>query len=101
MTQINDSQPAHPVYTFQINLETLQRYDSVQPSATQLRGNETVTEADNFKYTRSTWLCSLFPGYEFIAKKEGVQFTAYGMKAQYLKDTYCKGLPDDILKLVS
>lgn len=100
MAQTSNSQPSWPVYTFEVNLETLQRYDSVQPVATQLQGNETVVEADNLKYTRSTWLASKFPGFEFIAKKHGVQFTAYGVKAQYLKDTYVTGLPDAILKLV-
>jgi len=100
MAQTNNSQPAWPVYTFRVNLETLRRYDWVQPVATQLVGNETVIEADNLKYTRSSWLCSMFPGYEFIDDKQGVTFTAYGKKAQYLKDTYVKGLPDDILQLV-
>jgi hypothetical protein len=51
------------------------------------------------KYTRSTWLASLFPGVEFIAEKEGYVFTAYGQKAQYLKDTYTTGT-DPVLKLV-
>ena len=62
---------------------------------------QTVVEADNLKKTRSTWLCSMFPGFEFITGKDGVTFTAYGLKAQYLKDLYCKGTPEDILVLVT
>lgn len=95
------SNPTWPVYTFRVNLQTLQRYSWSLPNRTQLAGNETVTEADNLKNTRSTWLCSLFPGVEFIARKEGYEFTAYGMKAQYLKDLYVTGSPDDVLQLVS
>jgi hypothetical protein len=94
------SNPTWPIYTFEINLETLRRYDWSLPYATQLVGNETVIEADFVKFTRSSWLASLFPGFEFIANKHGVQFTAYGQKAQYLKNTYVTGSPEDVLKLV-
>lgn len=98
------SNPTWPVYTFRVNLETLNRYSWSQPYYnTQIVGNETEPEGDNFKYTRSAWLASLLPGYEFIADKEGVTFTAYGEKATYLKKTYVSvpPSPNDTLILVS
>jgi hypothetical protein len=58
---------------------------------TQLDGNQTVTEAAALNTTRSSWLCSLFPGQEMIAEKNGFQFTAYGKKAIYYKNTYITG----------
>lgn len=98
---MSNSQPTWPIHTFRVNLETLNRYSWSLPYNTQLEGNETVTEADNMKYTRSAWLATLFPGFEFIADKHGYTFTAYGQKATYLKNTYITGSPDDVLILVS
>jgi len=95
------SNPTWPVYTFRVNLQTLQRYGWSLPNRTQLAGNETSSEADNQIMTRSTWIPSLFPGVEHIAHKDSYTFTAYGAKAQYLKNMYVKGQPDDILQLVS
>ncbi len=94
------SNPTHPVYTFEVNLQVLQRYSWSLPYRTTTTGNETTSEADNIPNTFSTWLCSLFPGCEHIAHKDGYQFTMYGSKAQYLKDLYVKGQPDDLLKIV-
>jgi hypothetical protein len=94
------SNPTWPVYTFTINLETLQRYSWSLPNRTKLDGNETVSEADNVKNTRSTWLTSLFPGVEHIAHKDGYTFTVYGSKAKYIKDMYATG-PDAMLRIVS
>lgn len=95
------SNPTWPVYTFRLNLETLQRYSWSLPNRTSLAGNETVSEADIMKTTRSTWLTNLFPGCQFIAEKDGFTFTAYGMQAVYLKRLYATGTPDAILFLVS
>jgi hypothetical protein len=81
-------------------LETLNRYSSSLPNRTQLSGNETVSEANNMKYTRSTWLTSLLSGTEHVFHKHGQMFTVYGLKAKYLKDLYVTGSPDDVLKLV-
>jgi len=90
-----------PKITFEVNLETLNRQGHAVPSRTQTSGNETVAEADQFKNTRSTWLASMFPGVEHIAKADGAQIVAYGSKATYLKRTYATGLPDAILTVVS
>lgn len=94
------SQPSHPVYTFQLNLEALNRLGHPLPMRTALAGNETVTEADQMKKTKSSYLASLFPGVEMIVHKDGESFTAYGNKAHYLKITYATGLPDAVLKVV-
>jgi hypothetical protein len=90
-----------PTYVFKINLPTLQRYAWSHPNRTTLAGNETVTEEDNLKDTRSTWLPSMFPGVENLAHKHGDTFTVSGLKAVYLKNTYVKGLADDMLFLIS
>lgn len=98
------SNPTWPVYTFQVNLPTLQRYGWSLPNRTSLAGNETVSEADNQIMTRSTWLTNLFPGVGNIAEKDGFQFTAYGMQAVYLKKLYCSETPNplvDVLTLIS
>jgi hypothetical protein len=89
-----------PAITFRVNLETLNRYSSSLPYNTQLQGNETVTEADNMKFTRSTWLTSLLSGTEHVFHKEDETVTVYGQKAQYLKNLYATGLPDAVLEVV-
>ena len=96
----NVIQELWPAITFEVNLETVGRQSNVLPSSTQLVGNETSTEADNMKNSRSTWLASLFPGVEMVAHKHGYQFTAYGKKAIYYRDTYVTGSADDVLKVV-
>lgn len=86
------SNPTWPVYTFRVNLNTLNSTSTLFPY--------TQSEAAQFKYTRSTWLATMFPG-AMIADKEGDTFTAYGLQAQYLKNLYVTGSPNDVLQLVS
>jgi hypothetical protein len=99
--QTSNSQPPYPVMVFQVNLQTLQYYSWCLPNRTYLEGNETVTEAANMKYTRSTWLPSLYSGVENLVHLEGNTITAYGEKAVYLRNTYATGKPDAVLVLVS
>lgn len=95
--------------TFQVNLETVgYPTGTLQPSRTTLDGNETVTEADNMKNTRSIWLPGLKKNnYEGIGPtgflKHGSQFTVSGKQAIYLKNTYVSSpaLPTDVLQVVS
>jgi hypothetical protein len=89
-----------PTITFRVNLETLNRTSSLLPYNTQLQGNETVSEADNMKATRSSWLASLLAGTEHVFHKDNETFTVYGQKAQYLKNLYVTGSPDDVLSVV-
>lgn len=90
-----------PTYVFQVNLQTVDKLSSSLPNSTVLKGNETVTEADQMKNTRSSWLASLFPGVEMVAHADGYQFTAYGQKALYYKKTYIKGSINDLLIQIS
>jgi len=95
-----------PTYTFQVNLPTVGAVDWSQPSRTSLEGNETVTEASNLPNTRTTWLPGLIPGVENIAQlipgglnvsaQNGAIITASGLKAVYLKKTYCSNPPDPL-----
>jgi hypothetical protein len=95
-----------PTYTFQVNLPTLRAVDWSQPSRSTLDGNETVTEASNLPNTRTTWLPGMFPGVENIAQvvpgglntstQNGAIITASGLKAIYLKKTYCSIPPDPL-----
>lgn len=94
------SEPTWPVYTFRINLATPEVQSHLQPVGIQPVGNETASEESNLAFTRSTWLATLLPGCS-INELENYTFTAYGMKAKYLKDTYVTGSPDDVLILVS
>jgi len=89
------SEPTHPVYTFKVNLETLERNSWLLPYMTQPTGNQTEAEADNFKFTRSTWTPDLIRANYF--KKHDDTFTVSGLKGQYLKDTYATGEPDAVL----
>lgn len=92
--------------TFRVNLETVNRQGFLQPSRTTLEGNETVSEADNMKNTRSIWLPGLLlNNHEGIGPKgflkHGDTFTVDGLQAAYLKKTYVTGAADDILQIVS
>jgi hypothetical protein len=100
MAQINDSLPNHPVITFQVNLETLNRQGHLVPNSRVLVGNQTVTEADDQKFRRSTWTPGLLGG-ENLKLKHGDQFTVKGLKALYLKNLYVTGSTDDLLKVVA
>ena len=88
----------YPAITFEVCLETLKRFSWSLPYGTQPVGNQTESEAENFKFTRSTWLPTLNRGPN-IAKKQGNQFTAFGLQAIYLRDTYTTG-PEPVLKVV-
>jgi hypothetical protein len=95
--------------TFKVNLETVGHpTGTLQPSRTNLVGNETVTEADNFKDTRNVYIPGLLlqnyygqgpKGY----LKHGTEFTVTGLQAAYLKKTYVSSpaAPTDILQIVS
>lgn len=95
-----------PTYTFQVNLPTLRAVDWSQPSSTTLAGNETVTEASNLPKTRTTWIPGLTSGVENIAQsipgslsvgpQNGATITASGLKAVYLKKTYCSIPPNPL-----
>lgn len=93
------SNPTWPVYTFRVNLETLQRYSASQPYRTITEGNETVSEADNMKNTRSTWLGLLPANVQNLVKKHGDEFTLYGLQAKKVKDLYT-GSTDSVLQVV-
>lgn len=94
-----DSLPKHPIITFQINLQTLNRMGFLHPYNTQLIGNQTVTEASDQINRRSTWLPGLLGG-ENVVLKNGNQFTVKGLKALYLKNLYVTGSVDDLLKII-
>lgn len=102
MAQTTDSQPTHPVIVFQVNLETQNRNGHLVPNNIALVGNETVTEADQMKNTRTTYIPGL-TGAENRLYKHGDQFTVKGQKATYLKKTYVSSpaSPSDLLSIVS
>lgn len=95
-----------PTYTFQVNLPTLRSVDWSQPSRSTLEGNETVTEASNLPNCRTTWLPGLNNGVDNIAQsipsglnastQNGAIITASGLKAIYLKKTYCSIPPNPL-----
>lgn len=122
--QTTDSQVG-PTIVFQVNLETVNRQGHLVPNRTNLVGNETVSEADNQKFTRQLWL----PGtvvdgdgnvggpvaIEGIAGiingrnnpqgylTHGDQFTVKGEKAIYLKKQFVSSpaSPADLLIVIS
>lgn len=92
--------------TFRVNLETQDRQGFLQPNRTTVDGNETVSEADNVKSTRTIWLPNrLRNNYAGIAPnnllKHGDEFTVSDYDAIYLKNLYVTGSPDDVLQIVS
>ncbi len=92
------SNPSHPVYTFRVNLETLNRQGHLIPDMYQSDPAQGKLEGDNQKFTRSTWIPGMLNG-ENRALKHGDEFTAYGNKAIYLKNTYTLG-DDPLLTIV-
>lgn len=94
------SDVAHPVITFQVNLETVDRQGHLVPNRTQAATGETVAEADQMKNTRSIYLPGLLVGENKHRLKHGDQFTVKGLKAKYLKDLYTTGT-NPVLKVVS
>lgn len=101
MAQTSDSQPAHPVIVFRVNLETVDRQGSLQPNRTTLDGNETVSEADNQKNARSIYIPGLLGGENRASYGHGDEFTVKGKKALYLKNLYVTGAASDLLSIVS
>lgn len=101
MAQTTDSQPTHPVITFRVNLETVARIGSSLPNETQLSGNQTVTEADDQKSRRSTFIPGLNGGN--LIYKHGDTFTVKGQKASYLKKMHVSSpaSANDLLSIVS
>lgn len=93
--------------TFKVNLETVGHpTGTLQPSRTNLVGNEVTTEADNFKNTRNVYIPGLLLNNYYGNGPKGYlhhgdQFTVTGKQALYLKNTYVKGGTDDILQIVS
>jgi hypothetical protein len=93
------AQTTSPVHTFKISLETLQKLSWSLPNRTTLDGNETVTEANNMKTTRSTLLPILPPNVQNLAQADGYTFTVYGLQAVYVANL-AASLPDgSIVKL--
>ena len=97
-----------PTITFTVNLSN--KENSSLPYNINLVGNEIVTEADSQVDARSSWLSSLgsVGSYESglgsganIDAKNGDTVVAYGQNALYLKRTYAKGAPDDLLTVVN
>ena len=91
-----------PAITFRVNTETLNRQGHLVPNRVEASGNETVSEADNQKNTRSI---AMIPGLLMAnmptGYKHGDTFTLYGKQAFYIKDTYCLGNADDLLAVVT
>lgn len=102
MAQTTDSQPTHPVIVFQVNLETQNRYGHLVPNNTDLTGNQTVSEADQMRNTRSTYIPGLL-GAENRLYKHGDQFTVKGQKATYLKKLHVSSpaATSDLLSIIS
>lgn len=100
MAQINDSQPAHPVITFRVNLETVDRQGHLVPNRIEASGNETVAEADQMKNNRTIYLPGLLVGENKHKLKHGDEFTLKGQKAVYFKNLYTTGT-NPVLTIVS
>lgn len=109
------SDPAHPVITFQVNLDIQSDEDFgpntnlvnphiLNPFRYQNDQDNAVTEQSNLKNTRGIWLPGLL-GAENLAGSmgpnggnllgHGDQFTLSGKKAMYIKDTYTNGITGD------
>jgi len=93
------SAPKHPVYTFRVNLQTVDFLSFLIPDRYQSDQDLGLTEGENHKFNRSTWLPGLTGG-DNIVKNHDDTFTVYGMQAQYLKDTYTTG-ENPVLTLVT
>ncbi len=71
-----------PTITFQVNLETCNRYNHRQPC-------DLTTEADNFSSTRNTWFPDILKDNREL--KHGDEFTLSGTNALYMKNNYTIG----------
>jgi len=110
------SDPQHPIITFQVNLE-IQSTEEVGPNTNlvnphmlnpfryQSDQDNAVSEQSNLSNTIGLWIPGLL-GAENRAGtmgevgkrnllKHGDQFTLYGQKATYVKNTYTNGVTGD------
>lgn len=101
----------HPTITFQVNLEIQDRENIgpntnlvsphlLNPMRYQSDQDNAVTEQSNLRNTRSIWLPGLLGGENISGITSnflghGDKFTVYGLKAQYIKDTYTSGVTGD------
>lgn len=85
------SHPKHPIITFQVNL-TPDLINLLHPSRHQTDQDRAQAEMNQFTNLINTYIPGLLCG-ENIEMRHGGQFTAYGMKAQYIKDTYAVDRP--------
>ncbi len=91
-----------PAITFQVNTETLNRQGGILPNNIQLNGNETVSEADEQKNTRSiAFIPGANAGMNVTGYSHGQTFTLYGNDALYIKRLYCLGTVDSLLSVVT
>lgn len=91
--------------TFKVNLETVDSL-GLQPNRKSLDGNESTSEADYMKSTRTVFIPGLnLTHIEGIGPKgflhHGDTFVVTGSQAMYLKKTYVLGQQNDILQIVS
>lgn len=91
-----------PAVTFRVNTETLNRQGHIVPNRTQTSDNELISEADNQKFCHTIAMVpGLLMGGMPTGYHHGDTFVVYGKQAQYLKDTYCKGTPNDMLVVIT
>lgn len=100
MASYNDTFPVgYQQKVFRVNLETVNRSGHLVPNRTEVKESEAVSEADQMKNTRSTFLPDA--GLHNMVLKHGDTFAASGMRAYNLKKQYATGLPDSLLVIVS
>jgi hypothetical protein len=81
--------PRSPIITFSVNLApNLVNY--LHPARSTANQDTAITDAAQFANTRSTFIPGLTAG-ENRDLSHGGTFTAYGMRAKYIKDTYATG----------
>ncbi len=90
MSQINDSQPYHPVITFQVDLSTVDQYSYLTPDQYQSSADLGRINTSNQANTRVTFIPGLMVG-ENRELTHGQQFTLKGAKAQYYRAEIAKG----------
>ena len=92
------SNPKHPIITFQVtDAPDLIHY--LHPDRHQTDQDLAQTQAAQHANLRTTYIPGFLAG-ENIVKNLNGTFTAYGMKAKYIKDTYATGA-SAILTVVS
>lgn len=99
MSQVNDSQPGHPVVVFRVDLSTIDQYSNLVPDQYQSSPDRGRTETAAQANTRVTYIPGLLAA-ENRELRHGDQFTLYGAKAHYYRVEVRKGnFP--MLKIVS